>query len=496
MNRAIRRVGIAATVLLLALVAQLTYLQVVEADRLERDPRNIRAQIRDFSRARGQIVTADGQVVAQSVKVDDEFEYQREYPLGSLFGHISGYQSFTLGNTGVESVYNDVLIGRDTRLQVGSLRNIGDLFSGKQTIGNVVLTISKTAQEAARDALGDRKGSIVALDPRTGAVLAMYSNPSFDPQPLASHSSAEVTAAYAALNADPANPALARAWRELYPPGSTFKVVTSSVGLDTGTTTLDTEYPTLRELALPLTTSTISNFGHESCGGTLEESFVASCNTTFAKLGLDLGEKFPPGNAKFGIGSSPPLDENPPAIASRGPQAGTFATEAPKFASAGIGQAPVDVTPLQMALVAAAVGNGGVVPSPHVLKEVTDRDARVIRTAGSDTWTTAMSPEVADQVGSMMRQVVERGTGMAAQIAGVAVAGKTGTAQNDDAQGNPLPPHAWFVAYAPAEAPRVAIAVFVQNGGHAGADAEITGGRIAAPIAKTMIETLLGLPQG
>lgn len=498
MNRAIRRVGFAVTVLILALVAQLTYLQVVEADRLERDPRNVRAQIRDFSRPRGQIVTADGQIVAQSVKVDDEFEYQREYPLGSLFGHVSGYQSFTLGNTGVENVYNDVLIGRDARLQVGSLRNISDLFSGKQTIGNVVLTISAAAQQAARDALGDRRGSVVALDPRTGAVLAMYSNPSFDPQPLASHEATEVDAAFAALNADPTNPALARAWRETYPPGSTFKVVTTSIGLETGTTTPETEYPTLEELDLPLTNTTISNFGGSSCGGTLVQSFVASCNTTFAKIGLDLGEKFPPGNSQFGISSVPPLDENPRAVPSQGPQAGTFATEAPQFALAGIGQGPVTVTPLQMALVAAAVANGGVIAAPHVLGSVTDVDAEVIRTADTEPWTTAMPPGVAATVGDMMRSVVNdrNGTGRAAAIDGVTVAGKTGTAQNDDAQGNRRAPHAWFIAFAPVEAPRVAIAVIVENGGTPGAGDEVTGGRVAAPIAKTMIQVLLGLPQG
>jgi peptidoglycan glycosyltransferase len=496
MNHAIRRVGLAVTVLILALVAQLTYLQVVEADRLERDPRNVRAQIRDFSRPRGQIVTADGEIVAQSVKVDDEFEYQREYPLGSLFGHISGYQSFTLGNTGVENVYNDVLIGRDTRLQIGSLRNITDLFSGKQTIGNVVLTISAAAQQAARDALGDRRGSIVALDPRTGAVLAMYSNPSFDPTPLASHQSAVVDTAFAALNADPANPALPRAWRETYPPGSTFKVVTTGVGLETGTTTPETEYPSLDELPLPLTNTTIANFGGDTCGGTLVESFVVSCNTTFAQLGLDLGEKFPPGNSQFGIGSVPPLDESPRAVPSSGPQPGTFATEAPQFALAGIGQGPVSVTPLQMALVSAAVANGGVIQAPHVLGSVTDRDAEVIRTAGAEQWTTAMRPEVAAEVTAMMRQVVERGTGTAAQIDGVAVAGKTGTAQNDDAQGNRRAPHAWFIGFAPAEAPRVAIAVIIENGGTPGAGDEVTGGRVAAPIAKTMLELLLGQSQG
>ncbi len=496
MNHAIRRVGLAVTVLILALVAQLTYLQVVEADRLERDPRNVRAQIRDFSRARGQIVTADGQIVAQSVKVDDEFEYQREYPLGSLFGHISGYQSFTLGNTGVENVYNDILIGRDTRLQIGSLRNITDLFTAKETIGNVVLTISAAAQQAARDALGDKRGSIVALDPRTGAILAMYSNPSYDPQPLASHDAAAVDAAFAALERRPGQSRAPRAWRETYPPGSTFKVVTTGVGLETGTTTPETEYPSIEELPLPQTNTTISNFGGSTCGGTLVESFVRSCNTTFAQIGLDLGEKFPPGNNQFGISQVPPLDENPIAVPSQGPKAGTFATEAPQFALAGIGQGPVAVTPLQMALVAAAVANGGVIQTPHVLGSVTDRDAEVIRTADTEPWTTAMPPDVAATVGDMMRRVVSEGTGTAAQIDGVTVAGKTGTAQNDDAQGNRRAPHAWFIAFAPFEAPKVAIAVIIENGGTPGAGDEVTGGRVAAPIAKTMIETLLGLPQG
>jgi peptidoglycan glycosyltransferase len=228
------------------------------------------------------------------------------------------------------------------------------------------------------------------------------------------------------------------------------------------------------------------------------ESFVASCNTTFAKIGLDLGEKFPPGTTRFGISQVPPLDENPRAVPSQGPQAGTFATAAPQFALAGIGQGPVAVTPLQMALVAAGVANGGVVPQPHVLKAVTDVDTKVIRTADTQKWTTAIPPDVAATVGDMMRKVVNdpNGTGTAAQIDGVTVAGKTGTAQNDDAQGNRRPPHAWFIAFAPAEAPTVAIAVIVENGGQNGANAEVTGGRVAAPIAKTMIETLLGLPQG
>lgn len=495
MNRAIRRVGLAITILMLGLVAQLSYLQIVDAKKLKDDPRNVRTQIRDFNRARGSILTRDGEIVARSVEIDDpQFKYQREYPLGSLFGHISGYQSFVFGNTGVEAVYNDVLIGRDTQLQLG---NIGDLlFSGKQATGNVVLSLSASAQAAARDALGDQRGSVVALDPRTGEVLAMYSNPSYDPQVLATHVQVEAQAAFDALKADPANPALARAWREIYPAGSTYKAVTTTVGLETGVTTPETEYPTLRELPLPLTNTTIKNFGDRPCGGTLVESFVTSCNTTFAQIGLDLGELFPPGDNKFGIGSSPPLDEKPRPVASQGPRPGTFATEAPKFASAGIGQAPVAVTPLQMALVAAAIANDGVIMKPHVLGQVTDDDARVIRTPEPEPWRTATTPEVAATVTDLMTRVVNDpdGTGRRAAIDGTTVAGKTGTAQNDDAAGNPRPPHAWFIAFAPAEAPEVAIAVMVENGGRE--DVAATGGRIAAPIARRMIQTLLGLSVG
>ena len=487
MNRAIRRVGLAVTVLMLGLVAQLSYLQIVDARNLKDDPRNVRTQIRDFNRDRGLILTSDGEVVARSVEVDDpQFKFQREYPFGSLFGHISGYQSFIFGNTGVEAVYNDVMIGRDTQLQLG---NLGDLLlSGKQATGNVVLTLSAAAQTAARDALGDRRGSVVALDPATGEILAMYSNPSYDPQTLASLEAGVAQTAFDALNADPANPALPRAWREIYPPGSTYKAVTTAVGLETGITTPETTYPTLSELTLPLTTSTIQNFNGSTCGGTLEQSFVKSCNTTFAQIGLDLAELFPPGDEQFGIGSAPPLDENPKPVASTGPRSGTFATDAPAFARAGIGQAPVAVTPLQMALVAAAIANDGVMMEPHVLGRVTDNDEQVIRNAEPEPWRTATTPAVAATVTDLMLQVVEGGTGTSARIDGVAVAGKTGTAQNEDAKGNPRPPHAWFIAFAPAEAPRVAIAVLVENGG--------TGGSVAAPIARQVIQVLLGLPVG
>lgn len=484
MNRAIRRVGIAIVLLVVVLVAQLTYLQVFHADSLADDPRNVRSAIRDFSRPRGEILTADGQIVARSVKTDDELKFQREYPFGATFAQIAGYQSFVFGNTGVEKTYNDALVGRDTELQ---LRNLGDLLVGKETTGNVVLGVRADLQQAARDALAEQLGSVVVMNPKTGGILAMYSNPSFDPQPFASHDTNTVQNYGKLLQVDPTKPDLPRAYREIFPPGSTFKSVTASVGLETGVTQPNKTYPSLTELALPLTNSTIANFGHKSCGGTLFQSFTNSCNTTFAQIGLDLGEQFPPGMAKFGIYSTPPLDVAPGAVASQGPQPGTFATDAPRFALAGIGQGDVAVTPLQMALVASAIANGGVIMQPHVADHITDQDDNVIRRISSKAWMTATDPQTAETVKEMMISVVENGTGTRAQISGVSVAGKTGTAQNDS--GNKIP-HAWFIAFAPAEDPVVAVAVMVEHGGNFGDDA--TGGEVAAPIAAEMIRMVLG----
>jgi penicillin-binding protein A len=484
MNRAIRRVGIGITVLIILLVGQLTYLQVYDADRLANDPRNIRFQLRDFSKPRGQIVTADGQIVARSVETDDELKFQRIYPLGQLFAQIAGYQSFVFGNTAVERKYNNVLAGRDPLLQI---RNVGDVLAGKEPVGNVVLSLGAGLQSAARDALGGQRGSVVLMNPKTGAVLAMYSNPSFDPQPYAGHDSKDVEAYNRLLRADPAKPDLARAYRERYPPGSTFKVITAATGLTTGTVTPETNFPTISQLDLPQTNATLKNFGGETCGGTLARSFQQSCNTTFGQLGLDLGERFVPGMEAFGIYSAPPIDMIPGAAQSSGPPPGSFQQNQPNFAFAGIGQGDVFVTPLQMALAASAVSNGGVIMQPHVAERVTDADDNSVRALApsQEPWRTAMSSEVAATMTTMMISVVEGGTGTAARIPGVSVAGKTGTAQNETGA-----PHAWFVGFAPAEDPQVAVAVIVEHGGDAGSEA--TGGRVAAPIAAQMMRRVLG----
>jgi peptidoglycan glycosyltransferase len=485
-NRAIRRVGIGVTVLILLLVGQLTYLQVYDADRLANDPRNIRFQLRDFSKPRGRIITADGQIVARSVETDDELKFQRLYPLGPLFAHIAGYQSFVFGNTAVERKYNDVLAGRDPLLQI---RNVGDVLAGKEPVGNVVLSLNAGLQGAARDALGGQRGSVVVMNPKTGGIFAMYSNPSFDPQPYAGHNSQDVAAYNRLLRADPAKPDLARSYRERYPPGSTFKVITASVGLSAGLVTPETNFPTLSALTLPQTTNTLRNFGGQSCGGTLARSFQQSCNTTFGRIGLDLGEQFVPGMERFGIYSSPPLDVIPGAAQSSGPPPGSFQQNQPQFAFAGVGQGDVFVTPLEMALAASAVANGGVIMQPHVAERVTDVDDNPVPALAptQQPWRTAMSPEVAATMTTLMVSVVEGqgGTGTAARIPGVSVAGKTGTAQNETGA-----PHAWFVAFAPAEDPQVAMAVIVEHGGDVGSEA--TGGRVAAPIAAQMMRQVLG----
>lgn len=482
MNRQIRRVGLAVTACFVALFVQLNYLQVVAADRLANHPRNVRGVLRDYSQPRGDIVTPDDVVVAHSVPADDEFERLRTYPTGPLFGHVSGFFSFTLGATGVEDAYNDDLTGRSPSQQ---LRNLGDWLIGKEPTGDVVLSISAAAQEVARDALGGRRGSVVVLDPASGEVRAMWSEPSYDPNPLAAHQSRKVQEAFDAFTSDPANPMLGRAYRERYPPGSTFKVVTAATAIEQGVASPQTGFPTLRFLDLPQSDKILRNFGSKPCGGTLTESFRRSCNTTFAQLGLDLGEALVDGMSAFGIGENVPFDL--PEARSAGPKPGTFDRNMPSFANAAIGQGDVAVTPLQMAMLAAAIANNGVLMQPHVAREVRDPDGGVIRRIEPKEWKRAVSPATAAAVGRMMVEVVRAGTGSAAAVPGVGVAGKTGTAQTPGG-----PPHAWFIGYAPAEAPRLAIAVIVERGGDLGDEA--TGGRVAAPVAGKVLTRMLAFP--
>ncbi len=481
MNKQIRRLGIVLLVLFSALFVQLNWLQVIDANDLNNHPANSRQVVRDFSQPRGVIQTSDGAIVAQSVPSNDAFKLQRQYPLGPLFAHVTGYFSFTYGSEGAEKEYNDALTGRMSKEDFDPR----DLLVERDKTGNVTLTVSKSLQELATAQLGNRKGSVVALDPRTGAILALADHPTYDPNLLSSHDQDDVRQSWTELNADPDKPLLPRTFRERYPPGSSFKVVTAATALATGTATpAQPVYPTLRELPLPQAGGqTLQNFGGGTCGGPLPEALRVSCNTAFAQMGLDLGaQKLSAGAEAFGFSKTPPLDLPGPAR-SVFPPASAFARDQPGLAKSAIGQQDVSATPLQMALVAAAIANNGVVMTPHVLAEVRDPEGEVVQRFDAKPWLTAVPPDVARSTRDMMVGVVERGSGTRAQIPGTAVAGKTGTAQTGLDRS-----HVWFIAFAPAEAPRVAVAVMLEDQPSA---TEATGGALAAPIAQAVMRAAL-----
>jgi peptidoglycan glycosyltransferase len=486
-NVGIRRVGVTILVLFVAIAAQLTYLQVVDSAKLANDPHNTRKFLQDLRQPRGDIVTSDGVVVAESVPINDQYRYQRVYPSATaqLFAQVVGYQSIQFGSVGVEAEYSSELAGRDPRLAIHSLRQI---IGGQPVTGTVVLNVSEKAQAAAAAALAGRAGSVVVLDVHTGGIVALYSNPTFDPNSLASHNPNSAQLALQLLTAATGQPLLSRAWRQIYPPGSTFKTVTAATTLDYGVDVGKT-FPQLTELALPLTTNTLQNFGDERCGGSLEAGFVQSCNTTYGQVGLDLGDRLATGIEQFGVNTPPPpSDLDPGIVASIGPQPGSYKVDAPLFAQAAIGQGPVAVTPIEMALVAEAVATGGVMLVPHVVDKIENSNGLVVRQTAPTVWGRAMTPQTAATLKQFMIQVVQRGTGTPAQIPGIQVAGKTGTAET----GTNEPPHAWFIAFAPAAHPQYAIAVLIEHGGSAGLGAEATGGHVAAPVAAQVLRALLG----
>jgi peptidoglycan glycosyltransferase len=481
MNRQIRIVGLGMLVLFVALFVELNYVQVVEASKLAHDPRNTRIATRDFSQPRGDILSADGQVLAHSVPSNDLYKRLRTYPAGSLFAQVVGYFSFTYGSDGVERQYEGQLSGRAAPLRIQDLPH---LLVPQDRSETVTLTIDSRIQFAAATALGNRPGAVVAIVPSTGAILAMWSYPSFDNNPLANHDPKVARQAWDTYQADPLKPMLDRAFRDRFFPGSTFKLITASAVYDHDPTLATKVYPVLGALPLPNTNHlTLANFGGERCGGTLPDLLRVSCNTGFAQVGLDLGAANLSSEATaFGFDQRPPLDL-PSAAASNFPPASAFAQDLPGLAKSAIGQQDVSATPLEMALLAAGLANGGVIMRPHVMANIKDSEGRVVQTYQPQPWLTATSAATALTMKGLMIQVVESGTGTAAQIPGVQVAGKTGTAQTGN---NSV--HTWFVAFAPADAPKVAVAVLVENQPISN---DFTGGQIAAPIAKKVLEAAL-----
>lgn len=481
MNTPLRRLTSVVILMFLALMLGSTWVQFVTAPDLNADERNVRTLYREFGTPRGPIVVG-GEAVAASVPVDDVFGYQRVYTDGPLYAHVTGYYSIVYGRSELESAMNTELNGSADSL---FLRRLQDLVTGRQPQGAVVeTTVVPAIQQAAWDALGDQRGAVVALDPRTGAILALVSKPSYDPAVLASHTQAEVTAAWEALTSDQGEPLTNRALRgDLYPPGSVFKIVTAAAALENG---LDpaTEIPAPVELDLPLTDTTLPNFGGAACSPTgtqtLADALRISCNTAFGQLGLDLGAEVLREQARA-FGFSEELSVPMRVTESSFPAD----PDAPQTALSAIGQYEVRVTPLQVAMISAAVANDGVLLYPYSVAAVRSADLEVVDRTEPEEMGRAVSAGTADLLTEMMVGVVESGSGRAAQIPGVRVAGKTGTAQT----GNERDAHAWFTAFAPADDPRVAVAVVVENGGSLGSEA--TGGAVAAPIARAVIQAAL-----
>ncbi|MDQ3145873.1 MAG: penicillin-binding transpeptidase domain-containing protein [Actinomycetota bacterium] len=486
MNRQLRRLGIGLFVLYLALFVQLNVVQVLRADEYNDNPSNTRAVTRDFTEPRGQILSAEGNVLARSDKASGRFPRQRVYPLGDLFGPITGFFSFDVGTDGVEKTYNDELTGRTT---AGSIGDVTDLVLDSTRTLDVALTMPVAVQQAAREALRGLRGSVVALDPRDGSILALYSNPTFDPNPLSSVDLEAAAASRRFFLADPTKPLLARSFRETFFPGSTFKIVTGSAGLTSGEVTpTSPRYPASSGYTPPLTNRPIRNFGGGTCGGDLFQILEVSCNTAFAQMGVDIGADNLVGQAEaFGFNERPPIDL-PSATASPIAAPGEFVQNTPVLAQTAIGQNAVSSTPLQMALTTAGIANNGVVMKPHVMSEVRDDEDQVLRRYRPEPWKQALSPQVARTMRDAMVGVVADGTAGRLAVEGVPTAGKTGTAQIGDGRS-----HAWIVGFAPADNPRVAIAVIVES--QSGAS-EATGGRLAAPIGQQVLRAALAATSG
>jgi penicillin-binding protein A len=483
MDRQIRRLGIAFLALFVILFAQVNYLQVFAANRLKNNPANSRIILAEYRNQRGAILARDERtVLARSIATNDNLKYLRVYPHGSLYGQITGFYSFTFGRSALEASQNDWLAGTSSQLIPQTF--IDELLGRPRRGATVVTTIDPKLQQTAQNALGSLPGAVVAMNPRNGEVLAMVSNPSYDPTPLASHDVKTQRRAWKRLLHAPGKPLISRAAQELSPPGSTFKLITASAALENGMTP-DTRFPNPPVLDLPQTTNTLQNFGGEHCLGgagtiTLAQALTVSCNVVFGELGLRLGAKKLVDQAKaYGFNGDIPFEI--PFAEGTIPEAGSFTDNQPLVAFSAIGQASVGANPLQMALVASAIANHGVEMVPHLVREIRDSSGRIVQRIAPEEYGQPISPQTATEMTQMMVSVVQSGTGTAAQIPGIEVAGKTGTAQHPGAN-----PDAWFVCFAPAGRPKLAVAVLVLDGGSLGSEA--TGGAVAAPIAKAVLE--------
>ncbi|MFI8307671.1 peptidoglycan D,D-transpeptidase FtsI family protein [Streptomyces sp. NPDC085927] len=487
MNKPLRRIAIFCGFLVLALLIRGNWLQYVQADELQKNEHNRRIAIERYEQPRGDIIV-DGKPITGSKQTSgSDFDYKRTYKDGPMWAPVTGYASQAFGANQLESIEDGILTGNDDRL---FFRNTLDMLTGKNKEGgNVVTTLNGAAQKAAYEGLEKQggKGSVVAIEPSTGKILALASFPSYDPSAIAGNSDKDAEAWQKLQKKEnPDDPMLNRALREVYPPGSTFKVLTAAAALEEGLyKSADEKTDTPLPWTMPGTNTDLENDGDLPCeDATLREALRVSCNTVFGKIGADLGnDKMLEYAKKFGFTE----EQFTPTRSS----ASVFSDdmEPSQTALSSIGQFNTATTPLQMAMVTAAIANNGTLMKPYMVDELQAPSLDTIEKTDPEELNKPMSAENAQILQSMMETVVSEGTGSRAKIDGVTVGGKTGTAQHG--VDNSENPYAWFISYAKGEdgSSPVAVAVIIEDDNAVRGD--ISGGGLAAPIAKSVMEAVV-----
>ncbi|MDH6542621.1 peptidoglycan D,D-transpeptidase FtsI family protein [Streptomyces lavendulae] len=483
MNKPLRRISLFCGLLVLALLIRTNWLQYVQAEELSTRKENRRVQIAQYATERGNIIVQGQPITGSAVTDGSDYKFKRTYLDGPLWAPVTGYASQAFGSTQLESLDDGILTGNDDRLFFD--RTIGMFTGEKKQGGNVVTTLNAAAQKAAYEKLGSKKGAVAAIDPRTGAILALVSTPSYDPSTFAGNSKTDEKAWVALKDSEDKN-LVNRALRETYPPGSTFKVVTAAAALENGVVSdINAPTDTPEPYILPGTKTPMVNHASGCEKATLNFALQVSCNSVFANMGDKVGrDKMVETAQKFGFNNDK-IDIPVRAFASVYDK--TMGKDG--NAQSSIGQFNTAATPLQMAMVTAAIANDGKLMKPYMVEQLTAPNLDTIEKHEPQEMSRPVSPANAQKIQQMMVNVVENGTGTTAKIKGVTVGGKTGTAQHGEK--NAKRPYAWFISYAenPDGTSPVAVAVVIED---SAADREdITGGGLAAPVAKAVMEAVL-----
>ncbi len=487
MSRRLSILGTAILLLFAVVAAQSANVQFFRAPALDASPLNPRVAQASTLYARGQIVAADGTILAQSVPTSSGFyPWQRIYPLGSLTSGVVGFSGPSYGNWGLEAFY-----GSDLAAHAQPPQSFAQVLAPISAADSVTLTLEPALQRVARTALGGQDGAAVVLNPRTGDVLAMYSNPNYNPAPLASTVYATAKAAWKADTTRDAHgfePLGLVATQQTFPPGSTFKVVTTAAAVIGRPDLLVKPYPVKNYAVIPNSPLKLYNSGFSACGGTVAVMLPESCDPGYALLGLDIGANLMSATANsFGYNLVPPLDLGG-VVASYFPAASSFQYNLPGLAYSSIGQENVRASALQNALVAAAVANGGAMMTPHLMSYISGPDGTVIKRFKDSVWQRPLTPAQAQQIVPLMQNVVRYGTASGIFPAALDVAAKTGTAQTGNSKKNT---DDWMIAFAPATNPTVAVAVVMPFQAQSA-----FGATVAGPIIKCLVEGALALQSG